>query len=165
MATVKKELELINNNSIKIYYLLETRKLKLEDLYKLVFEENNEIVLSKILHSKKNLDEYNTVLTKRDCLEEVLYISDKKYQHLKGIKDLVNIDHLISTVITNEIYNNKINIYYTNKIIDKLVDTYYDYKSIKILSKYKKEALLLNNLENIKIMQNIDRYYIEKITI
>ena len=46
-----------------------------------------------------------------------------------------------------------------------LVEDFYDYKDIKLLSECKLELIKLDSEINHKLIGNIDRFYIRKITI
>lgn len=167
MTSHKRILEIINRYSLNIFYLITHNKMPIGKLYEAILSNNKEIILKEVYsRDKKNkfLD-LKEKYTKRDCVEEILYLTDNRYHHLKEIKDLVNISDIIDNVVTNSIYEEKVKIHYTDLIIDMLVENYYDYRDLKVFSKCREHLITLDHKQNIKIMSNIDRYYIKKITI
>lgn len=166
MASRKTILEIINENSLKLYYLLKMEKIKTSDLYQIIKTKDRELILSKLkLVSKKSFDELKDDYTKEDCLDEILYLTDNRYRHLKEIRDIVDLNNVIDTVVTEEVYIKKVNIHYTDLILDSILDDFYDYPNIQLLSKCKMELIDLDDKINRKLMGNIDRFYIQKITI
>ena len=167
MTSHKRILEIINRYSLNIFYLITHNKMPIGKLYEAILSNNKEIILKEIYsRDKKNkFLELKEKYTKRDCVEEILYLTDNRYRHLKEIKDLVDVSDIIDNVITNSIYEEKVKIHYTDLIIDLLVENYYDYRDLKVFSKCREHLITLDHKQNIKIMGNIDRYYIRKITI
>lgn len=167
MTSHKRILEIINRYSLNIFYLITHNKMPIGKLYEAILSNNKEIILKEIYsRDKKNkFLELKEKYTKRDCVEEILYLTDNRYRHLKEIKDLVDVSDIIDNVVTNSIYEEKVKIHYTDFIIDLLVENYYDYRDLKVFSKCREHLITLDHKQNIKIMSNIDRYYIRKITI
>lgn len=167
MTSHKRILEIINRYSLNIFYLITHNKMPIGKLYEAILSNNKEIILKEIYsRDKKNkFFELKEKYTKRDCVEEILYLTDNRYRHLKEIKDLVDVSDIIDNVVTNSIYEEKVKIHYTDLIIDLLVENYYDYRDLKVFSKCREHLITLDHKQNIKIMGNIDRYYIRKITI
>lgn len=166
MTSRKTILKLINKYSFRLYYLLKEEKIKTNDLYKIIKTSDKELLLLKQKQvTKKELNKFNQPYTKEDCIDEILYLTDNRYRHLKEIRYLVNIDNLVNDVVTEEVYSEKINIHYTDLIIDMLVEDFYDYNDIKLLSECKIELIKLDSKVNHKLIGNIDRFYIRKITI
>ncbi len=167
MTSHKRILEIINRYSLNIFYLITHNKMPISKLYEAILSNNKEIILKEIYsRDKKNkFLELKEKYTKRDCVEEILYLTDNRYRHLKEIKDLVDVSDIIDNVVTNSIYEEKVKIHYTDFIIDLLVENYYDYRDLKVFSKCREHLITLDHKQNIKIMGNIDRYYIRKITI
>lgn len=167
MTSHKRILEIINRYSLNIFYLITHNKMPIGKLYEAILSNNKEIILKEIYsRDKKNkFLELKEKYTKRDCVEEILYLTDNRYHHLKEIKDLVDVSDIIDNVVTNSIYEEKVKIHYTDLIIDLLVENYYDYRDLKVFSKCREHLITLDHKQNIKIMGNIDRYYIRKITI
>lgn len=166
MSSRKTVLEIINEHSLELYHSLKTKKIKPNYLYQAVLAKDKEAILNKILpisNKKKQilLDSY----TKEDCLDEILLLTEKRYQYIKGIRDIVNLDEFIEFIITDKIYKNKVNIYYTNMIVDILIENFYDYKSLQLFSKMKKKIIEMDSNMNQKIIGNIDKFYIRRITI
>lgn len=167
MTSHKRILEVINRYSLNIFYLITHNKMPISKLYEAILSNNKEIILKEIYsRDKKNkFLELKEKYTKCDCVEEILYLTDNRYRHLKEIKDLVDVSDIIDNVVTNSIYEEKVKIHYTDLIIDLLVENYYDYRDLKVFSKCREHLITLDHKQNIKIMGNIDRYYIRKITI
>ena len=166
MTSHKRILEIINRYSLNIFYLITHNKMPISKLYEAILANNKEIILKEI-NSKDKKNKFLDLkekYTKRDCVEEILYLTDNRYRHLKEIKDLVDVSSLVNDVVTDSIYEEKVKIHYTDLIIDLLIEKYYDYKDLKILSKCREHLITLDHKQNIKIMSNIDRYYIKKIT-
>lgn len=167
MALQDQVLELMIKYSVELYELLNNKKIKTDIFYSILDQENKNKLLelidkNKIKVSKKiDTKEY----TKRDCLEEIIFITDTRYKHLKEIKDIVNINNIVKTTVTNKIHNKKIRINYFNKILDLILDDFYDKDQIQVIVKYKHLLADYDYQVNKEIMKNIDEYYIKKITI
>lgn len=166
MSSRKTVLETINDHSLTLYCLLKNKKIKTKDLYEAVQTRDKELVLKKLLPiTDKKIKELKDKYPKDECLDEILFLTDNKYRHLKEIRNVVNIDNVVEFVITDKIYSDKLKVHYTDLIIDLLVEDFYDYKSLQIFSKLKKKLIELDNEINQKIIGNIDKFYIQKITI
>lgn len=166
MSSRKTVLETINDHSLILYCLLKSKKIKTKDLYEAVLTRDKELVLKQLLPVTNNkINNLKEQYTKENCLDEILFLTDNRYKHLKEIRDIVNIDHLVEFVMTDKVYLTKIKIHYTDLIIDLLVEDFYDYKSLKLFSKLRKKIIELDSDINRKIMGNIDKFYIQKITI
>ncbi len=166
MSSRKTVLELINKNSLTLYCLLKSRKIKTKDIYEAVLRKDKEFVLKQLLPiTDRKLKSLQKQYTKRDILNEILYLTDNRYHHLKEIKNIVNIDATIELTITDKIYDTKLNIHYTDLIIDLLIEDFYDYKSLQLLSKLRKKVIDMDSKANKKIISNIDKFYIHKITV
>lgn len=166
MSSRKTVLETINDHSLILYCLLKSKKIKTKDLYDAVLTRDKELVLKQLLPvTNKKISELKKQYTKENCLDEILFLTDNRYRHLKEIRDIVNIDDVIRNVVPDKIYLDKVKIHYTDLIIDLLVEDFYDYKSLKLFSKLKSKIIQLDSNINQKIIGNIDRFYIQKITI
>ena len=166
MSSKKTVLETINEYSIELYYLVKSRKIQKKYLYQAVLSKDKEAILSKMLPvSKRRMQSLQSMYTKKDCLDEILFLTDTRYQHLKEIRNIVNLESFVELVISDKIYLEKLRIHYTDFIVDLLVEDFYDYQSLKLFSKMKKKIIQLDHNTNRKIMANIDKFYIQKITI
>ena len=155
----------INKYSVEIYDGIVTKKIKIKDIYDLIINKGNiddlkikEISLAKAKRIFKSYD-------KMPYLDDILYLNDNKYSHLRGIIDLVNLNDLVNYIVPDDILIEKIKIDFSHKIIDKLLEQYYDYDSAKLFSKLKEE---LNNLDrklNVKIVKKLNEYYVKRITV
>lgn len=165
MASRKNVLEIINNNSLILYCLLKDKKFKIKNLYEAVLTRDKNLILEKIIPvSNKKIENLKKIYTKENCLDEILYLTDK-YKHLTEIRYIVNIDSIIETVITEKIYLKKLKVHYTDLIVDLLVENFYDYQSLQLFSNLKKKIIEIDSKINREIIENIDKYYIKKITI
>jgi len=166
MASRKSILEIINDNSLVLYCLLVNNKIKTQNLYEAVQTRNKDLILDKITKISKNkTKELEENYTKIDCLDEILYLTENKYNHLREIRYIVNMDSTVESVITDKIYLEKIKIHYTDLIIDLLVEDFYDYQSLKKFCTMREKLIKLDSDVNHKIIENIDKFYIKKITI
>ena len=162
----KTVLETINDNSLVLYYLLNKKKIKIDTLYQAVLSKNKNMVLEQVTTvSNRQIDNLRKSYTKEDCFDEILFLTDNRYRHLKEIRNIVSLDDFIQNMITDKIYLEKVNIHYTDLIIDKLVEAFYDHKSLCVFSKMRQKLILLDHNTNKKILDNIDHFYIQKITI
>ncbi len=160
MDTSSKVIEKIYKNSLEIIDSLDKKIINVDDLYNMI--KNNRFKTLDI--SDRNKKKLLSVYTKDSILDEILFLTDNRYKHLKDIRNLVNLDNLIEYILPEKLYTNKVKVYYTNIIIDKVLEKYYDYESSKLLSDLKLELLEIERNVNIRITRKIDEYYINKIT-
>lgn len=166
MTSHRKILEFINRYSLDIFYLIKHKKMSINKLYEAILSNNKDVISKKIYsQDKKKYSYLKDSYTKRACLEEILYLTDNRYCHLKEIKDIVDISSIVDITVTNSIYQEKVKIHYTDLIIDLLIENFYDRSDLKIFCECRNYLINLDHKQNIKIIENIDRYYIKKITI
>lgn len=166
MTSRRNMLKIINSDSLKIYYLLKNNKLKTKQVYEAMFSKNKELISKEEVNVlKKEIDSLKELYTKENCFDEILYLVDKKYSHLKSIRYIVDISSIIDEVVSDKIYLEKLKIHYSDLIIDSLVEDFYDHEDLMMFSKLKQDLIELSSDENHKIIENINRYYIRKITI
>ena len=166
MTSRKSVLEIINNNSLVLYCLLKDKKIKTKALYEAIQTRNKDLILEKKLSiSKTKIKELENNYPKEKCLDETLFLTNKKYKHLREIRYIVNMNEVINKVITDKIYQEKLKAHYTDLIIDLLIADFYDYQSLKKFCNMREKLIKLDSDINHKIINNIDKYYIEKITI
>ena len=92
-------------------------------MYQAVLAKDKEAILNKILPiSNKKRQILLDLYPKENCLDEILLLTDNRYHYIKEIRNIVNLEDFIEFVITDKIYKNKVNIYYTNLIVDILVE-------------------------------------------
>ncbi len=115
----------IYKNSLEIIDSLEKKTLNVTDLYEMI--KNNNYKTSKI-NKITDRKKHNMIIKykKIDILDEILFLTDDKYKHLKDIRYLVNLDDLVEYILPEKLYIDKVKIYYTNIIIDKVLEKYYD---------------------------------------
>ena len=154
-------------HALEIYFLLEHKKMDIQELYQNLVKKDHQ-KLEKVSSGKGNssfLKKLKENYTKDDCLDEILYVTDSRYRHLKEIRNLVDVSHIIEEVIPDSIYLEKVKIHYTDVILDRILDTFYDMDSVHCMIDWKQELIELDSSTNRKIMKKIDEYYIKKITI
>ena len=163
MVTSSRIIDKIYKNSIEIIDSLDKKTLNVDELYVMI--KDSKYKPSKIgkitTRRKKNMV---NIYTKESILDEILFLTENRFKHLKEIRYIVNIDDLIEYILPEKVYIDKVKVYYTNIIIDKVLEKYYDYESSKLLSNLKLELLDIERCVNNKIAHNIDKYYISKIT-
>lgn len=157
-------IEAINKYSLEIYDGLDKDKINIDELFEII--KRNDLkklksLLKKVNNKEKMLENYKKI----DYLDQIIYLTDDRYKHLKDIRNLVNLDELIDFVLPKDLYLEKIKIDYSNLIIEKLLEKYYDYENIKFISELKENIDYLERKINIKIMKKIDKYYVRKITV
>ena len=154
----------INDYSLEIFDGIKKKKIKIDDLYNIIKKKGNIKVLNIQDITKQTLKKLVSFINKLDILDEILYITDNKYSHLKNIRYVVNLDRDLDNMIPNDLFLEKIKIKYTNKILDKLLEKYYDYDSIKLISKLKEDLDFYENNINFEIMKKISEFYVKRIT-
>ena len=166
MTSRRNVLKIINSDSLKIYYLLKNNKLKTKTVYETMFSKKKELISKKEVNVlEKEIDSLKKLYTKENCFDEILHLTNKKYSHLRSIRYIVDISSIIDEVVSDEIYLEKLKIHYSDLIIDLFVEDFYDYKDLMMFSEMKQELIKLSSDENHKIIENINKYYIRKITI
>lgn len=166
MTSRKNILKIINDNSLELYCLLKDNKIETKLVYDAILSKSNNLLLESIVPvSDMKIKNLELDYPKENCLDEILYLTDKKYKHLRDIRYVVNMNLIVDTIISEKIYLEKLKIHYTDLIIDLLVEDFYDYKSLQIFSKLKQQVIELDSDINYKIIENINKYYIQKITI
>lgn len=166
MTPRKNILQIINDNSLELYHLITSKKMKIKNLYEALITRNKDLILEKkVSISKKSLISLKSSYTKEECFDEILYLTNKRYKHLLEIRKIVNIDKIIEEVITDKIYKEKIKIHYTDLIIDLLIENFYDYDNLKKFCELREKLIKMDSDINHEIIKNIDKYYIKKITI
>ena len=164
MPSNNKFIYAINECSLKIYDGIKTKKINIETIYEIIKSKKIDFEIDYDITDQKT-KRMLKALKKEDIFDEILYITEDKYKHLKEVKDLVNLDAIINYALTDEIYVEKVKLYYSDKIIDLLLENYYDYDDIKIFSKLKQDINSLDQKLNIKIMKRISEYYVKRITV
>ena len=164
MPSNNKFIYAINECSLKIYDGIMTKKIKIEDIYEIVKNKTLNINIEYEISDNK-LKKMYSVLNKEEIFDEILYITEDKYKHLKDVKELVNIDSVINYSLTDELFAEKVKLYYTDKIVDLLLENYYDYEDVKILGRLKQDINSLDQRINTKIMKKISEFYVKRITI
>lgn len=162
----KNLLKLLNKYSLEFYYLISTKPNKRKDIYQNLLSGNKESLLKMVPVIKDNKQkELISKCSKYEYLDEIIYDQTKLFHHLREIRNIVNLDAMIDIVIPDIIYHKKVKLYYLDMILDSFVEEFYDYESIKQISKFKEELINENRILNSKIIDNINRFYIQKITI
>ncbi len=164
-----------NEYGATIYYLLENKKMKLDDISDILLKDSIEkinLVFPKLISkiTLEDIDEGTTAckstFTKLSCLDRIIEQDDGKHQHLKEIRDIVNLDKKISKMIKEKTYETALNLHYTEKILKEIekreAKGYFSRR--EMLKLYDAALDLLQKENDKKISSNIDNYYISMIT-
>ena len=154
----------IYKDSLDIIDDINNKKLSIDLLFQMIKDNRyGKSKIEEISHRKRlNLvKKYD----KMSILDEILFLTDNRFSHLKDIRDLVKLDDLLEYMLPEKLYFDKVKVYYTNIILDLVLEKYYDYESSKLLSDLKLELLEIERNVNLKIVKKIDEYYINRITI
>ena len=155
---------LLNQYSLEIYDAIINNKISISKLYTSLKNKNKkEITCFKKLSDKK-VKELAKELDKYQILDDILFMTNNRFKHLKENRNLLNLDKFMETVFTDSLFMEKLRLYYSYKIIDKILEKYYDITDIKFLSDAKRKLIDLERELNIKICNGIDEYYIKLIT-
>jgi len=165
----------LNEYGATIYYLLEHKKMKLEDITDVLFKESIEqvnLVFPKLIKKidiediDQGMEAYKNEFTRLSCIDRIIEKDHEKHQHLREIRDIVNMDKNLKKMIKERTYNMAFNLHYTEKILAKIeASTKKSFLSKRELLKLYKTAFELLQAENDKkISSNIDSYYISTIT-
>ena len=153
------------NNSLEIYDGLLSKNIKKKDVFELLKtkEDFDRLRLPEVLPRRK--EKMLKELTKEKYLDELLEIKENRYSHLREVRHLINLNDLMDYILPDDIFMEKIKMYYSELIIDKLSEEFYDYNDIKILSKIKENIINVEKKLDLKILKKIDEYYVMKITV
>ena len=157
-------IELLNQYSLEIYDAITNNKISISKLYTALKNKNKKEIISLKELPDNKIKDLSKELDKLEILDDILYITNNKYKHLKENRYLINLDKFIKYVFINDIFMDKLRLYYSNLIIDKILEKYYDINDIKFLSEAKKELINIEKEVNKKICDRIDEYYIKLIT-
>ena len=157
-------IKLFNTYSLEIYDAITNKKMSISKLYTALQNKNKKEITSLKKLSKKKIDELSKELDKYEILDDILYITNDRYKHLKENRHLINLDKFIEFVFTDSLFMEKLKLYYSNKLIDIMLEKYYDINDIKFLSELKKELIDIERGVNVLICEGIDEYYIKLIT-
>lgn len=165
----------INEYGSTIYYMLETERLSLDDITNVIFRDSIEKVnllfpkfIEKITPEdiKEAQDNLKNEFTRLSCIDRIIQRDQNKHQHLREIRNIVNLDKKINRMIKEKTYQNAFNLYYTKKILDKIqensINSYIS--KVELLKLYQTAYDLLIDESDKKISSNIDSYYITVIT-
>jgi len=164
----------LNEYGATIYYLLEKKKIQLEDITNVLFKDSIEkvnLVFPKFIEQitvediDRGIDAYKNEFTKLSCVDRIIEKDKEKHQHLREIRDIVNLEKNSNKMIKDRTYNMAFNLHYTEKILEKIEKSMgKSYLSTRELLKLYQTAFELLQAENDKkISSNIDSYYIAMI--
>ena len=165
----------INEYGSTIYYMLNHNKIDVDDITNVIFKDSIEKVnllfpkfIEKITPEdiKEAHDSLKHEFTKLSCVDRIIQKDGNKHQHLREIRDIVNLDKKLNKMIKEKTYQNAFNLYYTNKILEKIEEhNKNNYLSrIEMLKLYRAAYEILLDESDKKISSNIDSYYITVIT-
>lgn len=165
----------INEYGSTIYYMLEKKKISIDDITNVIFKDSIEKVnllfpkfIEKITPEdiKEAQDKLKQEFTKLSCVDRIIKKDQNKHQHLREIRSIVNLDRKLNKMIKEKTYQNAFNLHYTNKILEFIENNSKNgYLSrIEMLKLYRTAYEILLDESDKKISSNIDSYYITVIT-
>lgn len=179
MALSKKDifnlLKEFNEYGATIYYLLEQKKMKLDDVTDVLFKDSIEqvnLVFPKFIERidlediDAGKDAYKDHFTRLSCIDRIIEKDHEKHQHLRDTRTIVNLDKNLKKMIKEKTYNMAFNLHYTEKILKKIeTSTKKSFLSKReLLKQYQSAFEMLQSENDQKISSNIDNYYISTIT-
>ena len=164
-----------NEYGATIYFLLEHKKMKLDDVTNVLFKDSIEkvkLVFPKFIEKitvediDESLEKYRNEFTRLSCIDRIIEKDKERHQHLREIRDIVNLDKKLGKMIKEKTYNMAFNLHYTGLILEKIASCEKkSYLSIReILKLYQAAFEILQDESDKKISSNIDSYYISMIT-
>lgn len=164
-----------NEYGATIYYLITNKKMKLEDVTAVLLKDSIEkvnLVFPKFIEKinlediDAGMDAYKNEFTRLSCIDRIIEKDGEKHQHLREIRDIVNLDKNLKKMIKEKTYTTAFNLHYTEKILKMIeMSTKKSFLSTKEILKLYQTAFELLQAENDKkISSNIDSYYISMIT-
>lgn len=164
-----------NEYGAAIYYALEKKEMKLEDITNVLFKDSIEkvnLVFPKFveritiedIEDSKNL--YKEEFTRLSCVDRMIEKDRDRHQHLREIRNIVHLEKDLNKMIKERNYQTAFNLHFTGKILEKIEESVKDgYLSKRaMVNLYKTAFLLLQEEVDKKIASNIDSYYIALIT-
>ena len=165
----------INQYGATLYYLVEEDKLKLDEIESVLFKDSIEQVnlvfpnlISKISVEdiENSREKYKDEFTKLSCIDRIILKDGNRHQHLKEIRNLVNLERKLDYMIKDRTFNQSFNLNYTEKLLD-LIEARASKSYLSIREKiklYKTAFSLLRDENDKKLSSNIDSFYISMIT-
>lgn len=165
----------INEYGSTIYYMLENNRMDIEDITNVIFKDSIEkvnLLFPKFIEKvtpediKEAYDSLSGEFTKLSCVDRIITKDQNKHQHLREIRDIVNLDKKLNKMIKDKTYKNAFNLHYTKKILEKIEENSKNsyISKIEMLKLYNAAYDLLIDESDKKISSNIDSYYITVIT-
>lgn len=158
-----------------IYYLLDIKKIELDDITSILYKDTLEQVALVFPSFIKKIDvddideaisKYEMDYTKFDCLSSIINRDNDTHQHLKDTIDIVNFGDKIDELVKTRIYHSALNVKYIGLILERINKS----KSKAFISVRETTNLYLEVYNKLrmeiedKISDNIDNYYISSIT-
>ncbi len=164
-----------NEYGAAIYYALEEKRIKLDDITAVLFKDTTEkmnLVFPKFIEriQLEDIDlakeKYKGEFTRLSCIDLATEANKERLQHLRDIRDIVCLENDLVKMIKEKNFQHAFNLYFTGKILDKIAScTKRSYISIQdMIRKYQNAYQLLLEESTKRIVTNIDNYYISKIT-
>ena len=158
-----------------IYYALENKKIKLDEVQDVLFKDSTEkinLVFPKFIEKislediEVSKDNYKDNFTRLSCVDRIIERDKNRHQHLREIRNIVYLEKELNKMIKEKNYQNAFNLHFTGKILEMLKnDTRKKYLSIQeVLKLYIAAYELLLDESDKKLASNIDNYYISMIT-
>lgn len=145
----------LKKNSLLLYNIARQRLNSQKNIGLAIRQERLDVLKNYVEKAGKEYEgyiEYN----KSECIDEVLALYPKKYDHLRSIRYIVNFEYIANEIITKREYTKALELHYLEQLLLVLILPAEE-KIWKTLEKEKKEFTK-------KIAKKIDEYYIKKIT-
>ena len=120
MASKQMIFNKIYRNSFEFYELLISESHLIDECNSFLSTGKLGSLKDKIKSLTKNSDDknkYEYCYTRLDILDEILEYSKDKYYHLKEIRDVVVLDHILNEVLDVKLYHQLLKLYYTKEIL------------------------------------------------
>ena len=159
MTSKRNILKLLAKNGLAFYSMISRKNVSLNDFVDSITNQDINKLEEQLNTYQDDYTYYRKRYTKLDCIDSVLELNIEKYQHLKEIRNIVQMDTIVNGIIDDKTYEKALSTYYLDRLFEKVF-------------KYKPELELDYSMflqeedKNIShlIMEKIDNYYISMIT-
>lgn len=155
MARKNVFLKYIRKNSLLLYNIASSRTASRKNISLAIKQERMDIIenyVEKGTEKYLNPPQYKKI----DCVDAILEFAYDRYEHLREIRNVVYFEKMADEIIGNREYNRAVQLYYFEQLL-LLVRIPPEEKCWEYLEDQKKK-----NYQ--KITNQIDEYYIKKIT-
>lgn len=155
MAKKNVVLKYVRKNSLLLYNIAISRTASRKNIKLAIHQERLDILQTYV---EKAPEKYQRPprFKKIDCIDTILEYTIDKYDHLREIRNVVYFEKMAEEIVANREYNRALQLFYFEKLLLLL----------ELDVKEKCWEYLINQKEKNyqKIIQQIDDYYIKKIT-